>query len=362
MNILLVDDHSLFRQGLEMLLTQSANITTVFHAETGNEAIDIVKQQVDLDLVLLDYNLTDCLGIDVLVRLKAHDQSLPVAMISGDDNPRQIQQSLDLGASGYILKNMDTAEITAAVEKILQGDLYIPKEALAKTNPQNNEEPDNVQKITDLARNVIHRQDLTLRADAAGEAPCGLVSAFNSMLDQLEDKQQQLQTMAFRDELTGLYNRRYFIEQLERSQKHQQRSKQPYVLVYIDLDEFKQINDTLGHDAGDDLLKEVARRLTSSTREVDVVARLGGDEFTIILTDIDTCEKAEKHLNRLLESLRQPVILAAKEIIPGASIGAAMSSEDIDIKSLMQQADKALYKVKNAGRNGVYVYSSQETC
>jgi len=356
MKILLVDDHSLFRQGLEMLLTQSTDIELVLHAETGNEAVDIVKKHADLDLVLLDYNLADGLGVDVLVRLKAHDQSLPIAMISGDDNPRQIQQSLDLGASGYILKNMDTSEISSAVNKILIGEMYIPAEVLAKANIEETE-TSNIRQIADLARNVIHQKDLTIRADDVEDTPCGLVSAFNSLLDQLHDNQQQLQDMAFRDELTGLYNRRYFLEQLEHSQKHQLRSGLSYALVYMDLDKFKQINDTLGHDAGDDLLKEISKRLMSSTREVDVIARLGGDEFTMILTDIDTHENANIYLNRLIEKLREPVVLAGKEINPSISIGAALSSKNIDIKPLMQLADKALYKVKESGRNNVYIHT-----
>jgi len=355
MKILLVDDHSLFRQGLEMLLMQSANIDQVLHAESGTEAMEIVKQRAGLDLVLLDYNLADGLGVDVLTRIKAHDQSLPVAMISGNDNPRQIQQSLDLGASGYILKNMDTKEISAAVEKIIMGGMHIPEEALARVNAEQNETTSNIRQIADLARNVIHQQDLSIRADNIEDTPCGLVSAFNSMLDQLHDNQQQLQSMAFRDELTGLYNRRYFLQQLEHSIKSQQRNIISFALVYMDLDKFKQINDSLGHNAGDDLLKEIARRLLKSSREVDVVARLGGDEFTMILSDIESPENTMIYLKRLMGNLTQSVILAGKNINPSISIGAAISVDSIGIKPLMKMADNALYKVKESGRNGIHI-------
>jgi len=356
MKILLVDDHSLFRQGLEMLISQSTDFSQVYHAETGTEAIELVKSHPDLDLVLLDYNLADGPGIDVLVSIKAHDQSIPVAMISGDDNPRQIQQSLDLGASGYILKNMDTQEIINAINKTILGEMYIPEEALTKLNDQNAEQPSNIRQIADLARNVIHKNDLTIRADDVEDTPCGLVSAFNNLLDQLQDNQKELQTMAFKDELTGLYNRRYFIEQLERSLKNQQRSMLPFALVYMDLDKFKQINDTLGHDAGDELLKEISARLLSSTREVDVIARLGGDEFTMILSDMKSYDDAVKHLNRLMNNIRQPVTLAGKEIKPSASIGAVLSNQDNDMKALMKLADDALYKVKGTGRNDIYIH------
>lgn len=358
MNILLVDDHSLFRQGLEMLLMQSESIDKVYHAETGSEAIQIVKQQTDIELVLLDFNLADSLGIDVLVSLKAHDQSIPVAMISGDENPRQIQQSLDLGASGYILKNMDTTKISAAVEKVLAGDIYIPEEVLSKASHESSEQTSNVRQITELARNVIHKQDLSLRANDVEDTPCGLVSAFNNLLDQLHGNQQELQTMAFRDDLTGLYNRRYFLEQLEHSLNQQKRSKQAFALVYLDLDKFKLINDTLGHQAGDDLLIEISERLVKYTREVDVVSRLGGDEFTMILADIKTQKDVESYLNRLLDNLRQPIILEGEKVTPSVSVGAVICSDEIDIKVLMQLADNALYKVKESGRNGVHIHQS----
>jgi len=356
MNILLVDDHSLFRQGLEMLLTQSNNTYNVFHAENGNDALEIIKQKNEIDLVILDYNLANGLGIDVLVRVKAHDPSIPISMISGDDNPRQIQQSLDLGANGYILKNMDTSEIISAINSVLEGNLYVPDDVLAKLNQNDDEQDSNIKQIADLARNVVYNQDLSIRAEDVEDTPCGLVSAFNSLLDQLHGNQQQLQNMAFRDELTGLYNRRYFIEQLEQSQKKQLRSGKPFALVYMDLDKFKQINDTLGHDAGDDLLKEVARRLLSSTREVDVVARLGGDEFTMILSDIDNRENTQIYLDRLIEKLREPLMLANTQCNPSISIGAALSSKSLEIKDLMKLADKALYKVKEAGRNNISIH------
>ena len=277
-------------------------------------------------------------------------------MISSDKNPRQIQQSLDLGANGYILKNMDTSEIISAISKILDGDLYIPEEILAKASQQDIKQNSNIRQIADLARNVVHNQDLSIRAEDIEDTPCGLVSAFNSLLDQLHGNQQQLQSMAFRDELTGLYNRRYFIEQLEQSQKKQLRSGTSFALLYMDLDKFKQINDTLGHDAGDTLLKEISHRLTISTRVADVIARLGGDEFTMILTDIENRENTQIYLDRLIEKLREPLMLEDTQCNPSISIGAALSSKSLDIKELMKLADKALYKVKETGRNNISIH------
>ena len=123
--------------------------------------------------------------------------------------------------------------------------------------------------------------------------------------------------------------------------------------MFVDLDGFKAVNDTLGHDAGDYVLKQVAQRLLSCVRETDTVARFGGDEFLIIATEINTPENAAQIAEKVIQLVSQPVIIKEQRVVVGASIGIALfpdHGEDMD--QLIKQADKAMYSVKNAGKNG----------
>jgi len=358
MKILLVDDHNLFRQGLEMLLSQLESVSEILHAESGNQAIEILKAGEDPDLILLDYNLGDGVGVDVLLRIKSRDPSIPVAMISGDSNPRIVQQCLSNGANGYIEKNMDTTELLTAVKTLLDGNYYIPPNLMLKTYSSKNEEIDetSLSKFTDVARNVVREKDLSLRLDQQSDLPHEMVSAFNSLLEELDDKQNHLNSLAFTDELTGLANRRFFMERLDHAIKTTKRSKKDFSLIYLDLDKFKEINDTLGHDIGDKLLIEVSNRLQQSVRELDTVARLGGDEFCILLIDIESEDNARKVLEKIMENIRKPVQLANKTITPSISIGVTLCTGKSLPKDIIKRADEALYKVKQSGKNGFAFY------
>ncbi|PCK08622.1 MAG: hypothetical protein COA42_08085 [Alteromonadaceae bacterium] len=362
MNVLLVDDHSLYREALEMLIMQISEVEEIYHAESGNEAIEAVKNHPEIALVLLDYNLDDGLGVDVLLRLRARYPDLRIAMLSADIQPDIILQCINSGADGYIFKRMKSHEINHAVEQILAGETFIPegaldKEALLKAARKKVGVPgtSNVEQLAAVARHIVLEQDLSIRAHDVEETPGGMVSAFNSLLDQLHDNQKQLKEMAFCDELTGLYNRRYFLEQLENAYSRQVHKGLGFTLVYIDLDFFKQVNDTHGHHVGDELLREVAVRIKHVARDTDVTSRLGGDEFTMIVNGITSAPAAKTYLERLLGKLNEPLNINDISIKPSASIGAALSGQCPDIEQLMKLADTALYMVKNRGRNGVHV-------
>lgn len=353
MKILLVDDHSLFRQGLEMLLKQLNSIESIIHAESGNQAIEYIKNGEDPDLILLDYNLGDGVGIDILLRIKARDPSIPIAMISGESNPRIVQQCLDNGANGYIEKNMDSSELLDAVQALLDGSYYIPSNLMVKAYGERIEQPSesHLDKLADVARNIIRDKDLSLRADQPDDMPCEMVSAFNSLLEELDENNSRLNDLAFTDELTGLANRRLFMERLDQAIKTARRTQKDFALVYLDLDKFKQINDTLGHDMGDVLLTEVAKRCQESVREIDTVARLGGDEFSIILLDVGNKELARELIERILARIQEPVQLGDTTINPSTSIGITLCKGESQAKDIIKRADEALYTVKQRGRN-----------
>lgn len=350
MNILLVDDHNLYREALELLLTNFSDIDKVFHAETSSEALTCVKENDDIHLVLLDYNLEDGLGIDVLLRIKSIQAELPVAIISADDDPNKVQQCISSGANGYILKKMKTDEIGEAITFVMQGNTFIPKGIELPSADKFA-----ARRIEDAASNIMNEQDPSLRVE--DEASDCTVSAFNHLLGHLHDNQEKLKQSAFKDELTGLYNRRYFLEQLENAFRQQARTYQSFALVYIDLDHFKEVNDTHGHQVGDLMLKVIAERIMKETRESDLAARIGGDEFTMLLFSVFKENQVLPYLNRMLHAISQPVEVVGVSLTPSCSIGAALSLECQDVRDLIKRADDALYAVKRDGKNGVMVYS-----
>ncbi|WP_130471974.1 bifunctional diguanylate cyclase/phosphodiesterase [Candidatus Magnetaquicoccus inordinatus] len=183
------------------------------------------------------------------------------------------------------------------------------------------------------------------------------VAIFLDISDR-KDAEQRLEQLAFYDALTGLPNRLFFRERLTHSLALAHRQNNQLVLLFIDLDRFKWVNDTLGHSAGDDLLKEVGQRLKQCVRESDTVARLGGDEFTIILTSAVQPERTALVAEKLISSVRQPFILLGQEIYVGASIGIATFPKDApDLETLIKHADMAMYQAKEAGRNTYRFFS-----
>jgi|GEM_PF-6299543 len=163
--------------------------------------------------------------------------------------------------------------------------------------------------------------------------------------------EDQLAQIASHDELTGLPNRHLLNDRLEQGLSHHRYTNRLLGLLFVDLDRFKLVNDTLGHDAGDQLLKEIANRLSTCLREGDTVARQGGDEFVVILNDLAKAEDAAFVAQKMLDSLTPPCYLFGHEVVPAASLGIAVYPRDGNtMQELMMSADKAMYAAKQAGR------------
>ncbi len=162
----------------------------------------------------------------------------------------------------------------------------------------------------------------------------------------------QLDMLATIDTLTGLPNRQLFQDRLSRALLHNKRLDTRFALLFIDLDKFKIVNDTLGHAAGDQLLLEVSERIRQMVRESDTVARLGGDEFTVIVNDISNNDDIIRVAQLIIETLSEPFFLSEKEANIGASIGIAVFPDDaVEQATLMNKADSAMYQAKQSGRN-----------
>lgn len=178
-------------------------------------------------------------------------------------------------------------------------------------------------------------------------------------ISQQKASEQHYQKMAYHDPLTQLPNRLLFLDRLNQALLESARSNTNVALLFLDLDGFKQVNDNAGHDAGDALLQEVARRLSCSVRRDDTVARIGGDEFTIILKNVERKEVLERIGNTLIQAINEPVTLADSSFQVGASIGIACHPADAtDCDTLTTEADEAMYEAKQSGKNCLIIRCS----
>lgn len=174
--------------------------------------------------------------------------------------------------------------------------------------------------------------------------------------------QKRIRELAYTDSLTRLASRAHFYETLETSIERADRNNTRLGLLYIDLDDFKSVNDSLGHDAGDLLLQEIAQRLQTVTRAMDFVARLSGDEFCILVNDVDDDYAAARVAKRCLEIISAPVELSARKFTPACSIGIAHYPDDgQDLPTLIKAADTSLYAAKKCGKNQYKFYAPKMT-
>jgi diguanylate cyclase (GGDEF)-like protein len=185
-----------------------------------------------------------------------------------------------------------------------------------------------------------------------GAGSAGVVHATVVDISDRKRAEQQIEFHAYHDVLTHLPNRKLFTDRLRHSMTRSKRTGRSVAVMFIDIDHFKTINDTLGHTAGDELLLEMSRRLRSCVREDDTVARLGGDEFTVILAELREPEDAMKVAQTILDAVQEPVTIASMPIVVTASIGISLYPNDgVDPESLLRNADSAMYRAKEAGRN-----------
>jgi diguanylate cyclase (GGDEF)-like protein/PAS domain S-box-containing protein len=200
---------------------------------------------------------------------------------------------------------------------------------------------------------VLSRGRVAERHPASGRA----VRMIGTNVDITERRrlEEAMQSAARTDALTGLANRVLFSERLRLAGARSRRSGSGLAVLYVDMDRFKEVNDAMGHAAGDAVLRDFATRLRSTVRATDTVARFGGDEFVILLDEVKAGDSAARVAAKILEDCRHPVRLDGREIPISASIGIAYSDGRIDEGALLKSADAALYEAKQAGRNGFRV-------
>jgi len=187
------------------------------------------------------------------------------------------------------------------------------------------------------------------------------IALFSDITEQ-KQHQQQLEHLANYDALTNLPNRLLLSDRLNRAMSQVKRRMQQLAVVYLDLDGFKAVNDTHGHEVGDQLLITVANRMKRAIRDVDTIARIGGDEFVAVLVDLEQANAHEPMSSRLLNAAAQPVYVNGIELHVTASLGVTFfpQAEEIDADQLMRQADQAMYLAKTSGKNRYQLFSATQ--
>jgi diguanylate cyclase len=229
--------------------------------------------------------------------------------------------------------------------------------------------------LKDVMLDVQKNRAYELRADIETHDEVGaLARVFNAMLEQVQatdvvlrrelevrkKAESRFQHLAMHDALTGLPNRANFMVQLESAIMERRRTGRGYALLFIDLDNFKYINDTYGHAVGDDVLRQVGTRLSQNLRGVDVIARLGGDEFSVLLTDVDRAGVAIDLSEKIARSLEYPMQLGSFAAYVGCSIGVRVLDDALsDVDSLLSQADVAMYSAKALGKGQVALFEQK---
>lgn len=188
-----------------------------------------------------------------------------------------------------------------------------------------------------------------------GEAIDGIIATFRDVTEQ-RNLERQLSHRAFHDELTGLANRALFLDRMDHALRVTRPHADPVVVLFVDLDDFKSVNDALGHGVGDELLKSVAGRIRDAAGTGDTAARLGGDEFAVLLEDRGGVDRAIDVAERLLESLRQPASIAGYDVAVLASVGVAVAASGMSTTSLLRDADVAMYEAKRAGKGQIRIF------
>jgi diguanylate cyclase (GGDEF)-like protein len=215
-------------------------------------------------------------------------------------------------------------------------------------------------KLLEIVHRVTHDQDFSVRPEAGRADEIGELSrAFGGLMSNLQERDDRLQELAFYDGVTGLSNRHFFKERVEQAVANALRYHTRCCLMFIDLDDFKIVNDTLGHHVGDDLLREVGHRLSGVLRNNDLVCRIGGDEFAVILENVKDMHTPAILAEKIIAAMSEPAMLHGHRVVVGASIGiSACPDFASDTSSLLQTADSAMYVAKGRKKNTYHQYGS----
>jgi len=306
----------------------------VIEADCGERALALIDAD-SFDVVLLDVIMPDMSGLEVLRKIRATHSGaeLPVIMVTANNTSTDIVGALEVGANDYVAKPVDFAVALARVN--VQVERKRASEALARAyealNQTNEQLEQRVAERTAQLSEINHQ----LKSEIASR----------------EISEARSQYLAFHDALTGLGNRMLFREELQKALTDARLTGQRLAILFIDLDGFKNVNDTLGHSIGDALLKALSVRMRDNLPEDVKIARLGGDEFAVMQAPSDRVDHAISLANAIIEIVNQPCRIDNHTLLVSASIGIAVSNRgDDSVENLLKCADLAMYRAKADGR------------
>ena len=420
--IMVVDDDAGFRLATEEALRAAGY--RVLALDNGADALEQTARQRP-DLVLLDALMLGMDGFEVCERLHrmAGMEDLPVMMVTGLEDTKSVEKAFESGATSFVTKPVnypillhrirfqlravrnsrilhenqiqltqaqhiaglgywrwDARADTLVLSDNLASMLGVDQEGCCKTleayleyvHPEDREyvrdviiaasegaplKPADYRLLATGRPAVIVHQELGMAPDST-HVVLGTVQD----ITQQRATDQHIRQLAYTDKLTGLASRAYFYKHLEDLIKAASRREEHFAVMYLDLDGFKDINDSLGHDMGDELLKIVAERLQGVLRDTDFIARLSGDEFCILVDSVTDEYDVAEVASRCLEETNRPVFLGKREVRPRCSIGIAHFPEDgADLQSLLKAADSAMYAAKEDGKHRYAFYCREMT-
>ncbi len=415
--VLVADDDGTHRRVLQKVLEESG--FRVILAPNGKEAIDQVAQ-FNPDVILLDVEMPEMDGFAVCENIRAQktDHEIPIFMVTSRDDPASVERAYELGATDFLTKPIalpvlphrirytlrtctslnDLRGLIRAVPDLIfivdkdgevQQGLSGPDavhtqqiKALSTASEINFYPCENDDRATECIKAALETGKPQVYEHVLEEFDIHLETRFvrrskNSVLaivrdiTQRKNSEKRIINLAYYDELTELPNRQLFSQSLERTIEVAERDSQKFAVLFVDLDRFKRINDTLGHSVGDELLKVVARRLEKCTRATDSVARmdstgdtgiklarLGGDEFVIKLYGVENEDSVSTIASRIITALTPPFTCAGHQFVVTPSIGIAMYPQDGKSgEELLMNADSAMYRAKYLGRNNYKFFS-----
>jgi diguanylate cyclase (GGDEF)-like protein len=297
-----VEDDDVDRENMRRLLTKTTWSIDLHEASSFAEA-KVQLQANQFDCVFLDYSLGDATGFDVIPEVRHHRNEIcPIIMVSTNGNQQLVVEAMREGVYDYITKSGMNKE---QLQKSIDGSLHW------------------------VARET-----------------------------ELRESRRRIEYLSMYDALTGLPNRTLLFDRLNQQVRLSERNGMPFSLFMMDLNLFKEVNDGLGHDAGDAVLREVARRLSSVVRNSDTVARLGGDEFACLLPSSDTHFSSEAVAEKIAAAINAPIFIGHDAIRVDISIGIAhFPAHARDSETLLKRADQAMYQAKRGAR-GIQMYAS----
>ncbi|GAB6054377.1 hypothetical protein JCM17960_31970 [Magnetospira thiophila] len=418
--ILLIEDNKADARLVELLLLDVQFKFEMHKATTLKEGLRLLADaDVQPDIVLLDVQLPDSTGLDGIHHILEQNPSLPVVVLTGNDDESFAVEAVKKGAQDYLVKGQGDGvliarairyaierkkaesklHLAAAVFEAANEGIFVvdPEDRITAANPAflkmtGYSVEEMVGRKPEFIRNEMSADELLDEINAkldgrgswAGEVTChnkngnpfyGWISVSGVrdaeghrtetvyvLRDITENKQAEntIWHQANFDALTDLPNRILFTDRLSAAMVRARRTHKSVVVMFLDLDRFKWVNDTLGHHAGDNLLKQAAARLVEATRASDTVARQGGDEFTIIVDEIDEVRNAEVVARKILIEMARPFDVAGNEVFISGSIGLTVFPDDGEtVEELLMNADTAMYQAKESGRNAYRFFTPE---